>query len=145
MTSLGHLIGYAIGSIDIVGIFGTTFGNTQFKQMTVIAAFILIFSVLVTSYAVKERVLVSARSATYLSLLFRRITELDVAGVVRQVRSRSCHNYLGRLLISRPGSRLSAGLNSGHGSVWLALIGRGQLTDILRMVSLPLLRHDLGR
>lgn len=62
MTAIGHLIGYIVGSIDMVSLFGTTLGDTQFKQMTVIAAASLIFAVLVTSYSVKERVLISARS-----------------------------------------------------------------------------------
>lgn len=61
MTAVGSLIGYAVGSVDMLSTFGTTFGNTQFKQMTVIAALSLIASVLVTSHAVKERVLISVR------------------------------------------------------------------------------------
>lgn len=67
MSAIGQLIGYAIGSIDIISIFGTTFGNTQFKQMTLIAGLSLIFSVAVTSYSVRERVLVSARLVAYVS------------------------------------------------------------------------------
>lgn len=61
MTAIGHLIGYAIGSIDMVNLFGTWLGDTQFKQMTVISAVFFIGCVLVTSYAVTERVLISAR------------------------------------------------------------------------------------
>jgi solute carrier family 45 protein 1/2/4 len=61
MSAIGQLISYVIGSIDTVSIFGTTIGDTQFKQMTVIAALSLIIAVLVTSYAVKERVLIAAR------------------------------------------------------------------------------------
>ncbi|TPX22904.1 hypothetical protein DIZ76_014785 [Coccidioides immitis] len=61
MTAVGSLIGYAIGSVDMLSRFGTTLGNTQFKQMTVIAALSLITAVSVTSYAVKERVLLSVR------------------------------------------------------------------------------------
>ncbi|QVM09373.1 hypothetical protein D8B26_004033 [Coccidioides posadasii str. Silveira] len=61
MTAVGSLIGYAIGSVDMLSRFGTTLGNTQFKQMTVIAALSLITAVSVTSYAVKERVLISVR------------------------------------------------------------------------------------
>ncbi|KAJ9263182.1 hypothetical protein DTO195F2_3160 [Paecilomyces variotii] len=83
MAAVGQLIGYTIGSIDIVSIFGTTFGNTQFKQMTVIAGLSVIFSVAVTSYSVRERVLVSARGSggksgaiQVLSQLFR--TALDL-------------------------------------------------------------------
>lgn len=61
MTAIGHLLGYAIGSIDTVSIIGSIIGDTQFKQMTVFAAMFLVGSVLITSYAVKERVLISAR------------------------------------------------------------------------------------
>ncbi|XHG09556.1 hypothetical protein AWENTII_012607 [Aspergillus wentii] len=63
MSAIGQLIGYVIGSIDTVSLFGATIGDTQFKQMTVIAALSLIIAVLVTSYSVKERVLITARDA----------------------------------------------------------------------------------
>ncbi|KAK2758830.1 hypothetical protein FQN54_003522 [Arachnomyces sp. PD_36] len=39
MTAIGHLVGYAIGSIDMVNVFGTWLGDTQFKQVTLISAF----------------------------------------------------------------------------------------------------------
>jgi len=61
MSAIGQLVGYAVGSIDTVRIFGSLIGDTQFKQMTVIAALFLIGSVLVTSYSVKERILITAR------------------------------------------------------------------------------------
>ena len=61
MSAIGHLLGYAIGSIDTVSIIGSIFGDTQFKQMTVFAAMFLTGAVAVTSYAVNERVLISAR------------------------------------------------------------------------------------
>lgn len=61
MCAIGQLISYVIGSIDTVSIFGSLLGDTQFKQMTVIAAMSLILAVAVTSYSVKERVLISAR------------------------------------------------------------------------------------
>ena len=61
MAAIGHLLGYAIGSIDTVSILGSIFGDTQFKQMTVFAAMFLIGAESVTSYAVKERVLITAR------------------------------------------------------------------------------------
>lgn len=61
MCAIGQLISYVIGSIDTVSIFGSLLGDTQFKQMTVIAAMSLIIAVAVTSYSVKERVLISAR------------------------------------------------------------------------------------
>ncbi|KAE8349953.1 MFS/sugar transport protein-domain-containing protein [Aspergillus coremiiformis] len=63
MSAIGQLISYVIGSIDTVSIFGTTIGDTQFKQMTVIAALSLLIAVLVTCYAVSERVLITARDS----------------------------------------------------------------------------------
>jgi solute carrier family 45, member 1/2/4 len=61
MSAIGNLIGYGIGTIDMVNLFGTRFGDTQFKQMTVVAALSLITAVSITSYAVQERVLISRR------------------------------------------------------------------------------------
>jgi solute carrier family 45 protein 1/2/4 len=61
MSAIGQLFAYVVGAIDTVSIFGTFLGDTQFKQMTVIAALSLMLAVGVTSYSVKERVLISAR------------------------------------------------------------------------------------
>lgn len=61
MIAIGHLVGYGLGTVDLKQIFGTTFGDSQFKQLTLIAAFAIQFAVLVTSYAVEERVLISTR------------------------------------------------------------------------------------
>jgi solute carrier family 45 protein 1/2/4 len=61
MQAIGSLIAYIVGSIDMVTTFGTRFGDTQFKQMTVVAAIFLVVSVVITSYSVKERVLIAAR------------------------------------------------------------------------------------
>lgn len=63
MVAVGHLIGYAAGTIDLVGTFGTTFGDTQFKQLALIAACSLLFTTAITSWAVTEKVLLSGRSA----------------------------------------------------------------------------------
>ncbi|KAJ5220284.1 hypothetical protein N7468_009488 [Penicillium chermesinum] len=63
MCAIGQLISYVVGAIDMVSIFGSFFGDTQFKQMTVFAALSLIGTVAVTSYSVKERVLISARGS----------------------------------------------------------------------------------
>jgi solute carrier family 45 protein 1/2/4 len=63
MAATGHLIGYAAGTLDLVGIFGTSFGDTQFKKMALIAGLGLIFTVGVTSWAVTERVLISGKDA----------------------------------------------------------------------------------
>ena len=59
MVAIGHLIGYALGAIDLELMFGNYVGNTQFKRLCVIGAFALLFAVGVTSWAVKEAVLVS--------------------------------------------------------------------------------------
>lgn len=62
MSSIGHLVGYLIGTADMVAIFGTFMGDTQFKKMTVISAAALVFAVGLTSWAVQERVLLSVKS-----------------------------------------------------------------------------------
>lgn len=61
MCAIGQLFAYVVGAIDTVSIFGTLLGDTQFKQMTVIAAISLVAAVAVTAYSVKERVLITAR------------------------------------------------------------------------------------
>ncbi|KAK3330224.1 major facilitator superfamily domain-containing protein [Apodospora peruviana] len=61
MGSLGHIIGYAMGAIDLVQMFGTTLGDTQFKQLTIIAALGMLATSSITCWAVTERVLVSVR------------------------------------------------------------------------------------
>ena len=61
MIAIGHLIGYGAGTLDLVSIIGPVLGDTQFKQLTVIAAFAFLTAIAVTSWAVEERVLISAR------------------------------------------------------------------------------------
>ncbi|KAI1617716.1 major facilitator superfamily domain-containing protein [Exophiala viscosa] len=57
LTAAGHLLGYFIGTFDLVKIFpGWLGGNTQFKKMTVISALALWITTGVTSWAVSERV-----------------------------------------------------------------------------------------
>ncbi|KAL2835094.1 hypothetical protein BDW59DRAFT_137098 [Aspergillus cavernicola] len=63
MSAVGQLIGYVFGSLDTVSIFGTAIGDTQFKQMTVIAALALLTAVFITSCSVKERILITARDS----------------------------------------------------------------------------------
>lgn len=65
MTAVGHLIGYCAGTINLPSVFGTTLGDSQFKQLTVIAALALLLAVGVTSWAVEERILVSSRYVTF--------------------------------------------------------------------------------
>lgn len=62
MVSVGHLIGYVVGMVDLVGVFGKSFGDTQFKKLTLVAAWGLILAVSVTSWAVTERVLISNKA-----------------------------------------------------------------------------------
>jgi solute carrier family 45 protein 1/2/4 len=64
MNAVGQLFTYTVGSIDMVATFGTRFGDTQFKQMIVVAVLSMNVAVLITSYAVKERVLVAVRSVS---------------------------------------------------------------------------------
>ena len=61
MAAVGSLLGYIIGTSNLVGIFGTFLGNTQFKQLTVIAAAMFLGTTWVTCWAVTERVLISER------------------------------------------------------------------------------------
>ena len=61
MIAIGHLIGYGAGTLDLVSIFGTFLGDSQFKQLTVIAALAFLAAIAITSWAVEERVLISAR------------------------------------------------------------------------------------
>lgn len=59
MVAIGHLIGYGAGALDLGKVFGPALGDTQFKQLTAIAALTLCVTVGVTCWAVNERVLIS--------------------------------------------------------------------------------------
>lgn len=59
MVAVGSLIGYGAGAIDLKGVFGPMLGDTQFKQLTAVAAITLCLAVGTTSWAVTERVLIS--------------------------------------------------------------------------------------
>ena len=61
MIAVGHLLGYGAGTIDLVKTFGTLLGDSQFKQLTVIAAAALLGTVGITSWAVEERILISSK------------------------------------------------------------------------------------
>lgn len=62
MSSIGQVIGYAAGAVDLVKVLGTTLGDTQFKQLIIIAILAMIISNALTCWAVTERVLVSPRA-----------------------------------------------------------------------------------
>jgi solute carrier family 45 protein 1/2/4 len=59
MVAVGSLIGYGFGALDLGQVFGTRIGDTQFKQLVVVAGFTLITTVGLTCLAVSERVLVT--------------------------------------------------------------------------------------
>lgn len=61
MVAIGHLVGYAAGTLDLVGIFGKSMGETQFKKLVILAVLMLLLTVGITSWAVTERVLVKGR------------------------------------------------------------------------------------
>lgn len=61
MSAIGHGIAYATGAIDLPALLGDSLGNTQFQQLTVIAAFGLVFTCGVTCWAVTERILLATR------------------------------------------------------------------------------------
>ncbi|KAI9842296.1 MAG: hypothetical protein M1837_007366 [Sclerophora amabilis] len=76
MTAIGHLIGYAAGTIDLVKVFGTTFGDTQFKQLCLIAAGALLAAVAVTSYCVQERILIAGRDSDAQSGVLKMLSQI---------------------------------------------------------------------
>ena len=76
MIAIGHLIGYGIGAIDLVNIFGKLLGDSQFKQVTFIASFFFMFCVGITSWSVQERVLISSRDADIKSGAIKMISKI---------------------------------------------------------------------
>ena len=86
-----------IGSVDMVALFGESLGDTQFKKMCFIAAFALISTNAATSWAVKERVLVSRRYEMF-SVLLRSVA---LYAVSHKWQSANSIAYLG-LLTSHP-------------------------------------------
>lgn len=59
------MIGYGAGAVDLPGIFGTWLGDTQFKQLTIIAVFAMISANAITCWAVTERVLVKTQASSH--------------------------------------------------------------------------------
>lgn len=69
MVAVGSLVGYGAGAIDLRSVFGPLLGDTQFKQLTGVAAMTLCVAVGVTSWAVTERVRVRDDDAESISPL----------------------------------------------------------------------------
>jgi solute carrier family 45, member 1/2/4 len=59
MSAIGHMIGYAAGAFDLESVIGSFLGNTQFQKLAIIAAFGILSSSFVTSWAVTEKILVA--------------------------------------------------------------------------------------
>ncbi|KAK7521008.1 sucrose transporter [Phyllosticta citriasiana] len=56
MVAVGSLIGHGCGAVDLGAIFGTTLGDTQFKQLIVVATIALLTCTGITCWAVSEKV-----------------------------------------------------------------------------------------
>ena len=76
MGAVGHLVGYAVGTIDLQSIFGKALGDSQFKQLCLIAAFFLLLAVGITSYATDERILVSSKDADVRSGALKTLSKI---------------------------------------------------------------------
>ncbi|KAJ2994347.1 hypothetical protein NUW58_g1583 [Xylaria curta] len=62
MSAIGHGIAFAAGAVDLPSLFGKSLGETQFKQLTTLAAVGLVGTCSITCWAVSERVLLSTPS-----------------------------------------------------------------------------------
>ena len=76
MIAVGHLAGYAVGTVDLPWLFGKTFGDTQFKQLCLFAAVFFTMTVGVTCWAVEERILVSSRDADVKSGALKTVAQI---------------------------------------------------------------------
>jgi len=63
MVAIGSLVGYGFGAMDLTKIFGNSIGDTQFKQLIVVAGSMLLVTVGLTCWAVTERVLIAEPGA----------------------------------------------------------------------------------
>jgi solute carrier family 45 protein 1/2/4 len=61
LAACGHLLAYSAGSLDLVGIFGSRAGDSQFKQLALVAVFAMLSTCALTCWAVTEKVLVSRK------------------------------------------------------------------------------------
>jgi solute carrier family 45 protein 1/2/4 len=59
MVAIGGLIGYGFGALDLTKIFGNRLGDSQLKQLIIVAGFMLVCTVSATCWAVTERVLIT--------------------------------------------------------------------------------------
>jgi hypothetical protein len=130
MSAVGQLIGYVIGSIDTVSVFGTSIGDTQFKQMTVIAALALLVAVTVTSYSVKERVLITPRWDDVVSF-HQNSTDLAAEIPTKRLELyKCCHSCSKPLWICPHESKPFAGLSFGRGLVICSVLTSGAANNL---------------
>lgn len=59
MLGLGHILAYIAGSVDLISIFGLALGDSQLKQICVIASAAIVGCSLITCCCVDERALIS--------------------------------------------------------------------------------------
>ena len=59
MLGFGHVLGYFVGTLDLLKFFGTRLGGSQFKQVCIVASVVINLCIGITCFAVEERVLVS--------------------------------------------------------------------------------------
>ena len=122
MVAVGHLVGYGFSALDLSRIFGTLIGDTQFKQVCVIAAFALIVAVGVTCWAVDERVLVLNEFVLFFFQNALRMILIRMAGnkvTVDRGCSARLYRYTTLRKTYRDVSKPYVGFNSGLGLVSL--------------------------
>lgn len=103
MVAVGQLVGYAVGALDLGRIFGNAFGDSQFKQVTLISATALLSAISLTSWAVTERVLISDGSQpgddastsirATLATIFH--TALNLPPQIRAICHIQCFSWIG--------------------------------------------------
>jgi solute carrier family 45 protein 1/2/4 len=109
MVAVGSLIGYGAGALKLDTVFGTLLGDTQFKQLTVVAAFCLCLTVGLTSWAVTERVLIGhdgdeKLSATKVLIDLAKST-FDLPATIKTICHVQFWAWIGRFLMSDPCER----------------------------------------
>lgn len=140
LAAFGNVLGYSIGSLDLVAIFGPSFGDTQFKKLSLVATFAVLFTCSVTCWAVTEKVLEPRKgddgkaSRDGIGSAVRTIvkTVRNLPPRVRAICWAHFWSWIGEAL-TLPSHRLSLPRRRGS-----------QLTGP-RLVPLQLLRHHLGR
>ena len=130
MVAVGHLVGYAIGTIDLQSIFGKALGDSQFKQLCLIAAFFFLLAVGVTCYAVDERILVSAKDADVRSSAIKTLSTIFKTTMTLPDRIRSIcwvqfWAWIGKTMFQKTSARRNANIYQGwfpflfYGATWV--------------------------